>query len=113
RVDFEQLTNREVRDPDLELGIWLLPDKEQKTLTIRDTGIGMTADELVDNLGTIARSGAREFLSAAEAATTGKDGQKTIGGRSLSDLIGQFGVGFYSAFMAAESIRVVSLSYRP
>jgi molecular chaperone HtpG len=102
RMDFELLTNREVVDPQAELAIRLIPDKDHKTLTVRDTGIGMTAAELVENLGTIAHSGARAFLEAAK-----EKGQK------LGDVIGQFGVGFYSAFMVAESIQVVSRSYQP
>ena len=102
RIDFEQLTNREVLDHDVELAIRILPNKDEKTLTIRDTGIGMTADEMVANLGTIAHSGARDFINVAKQS-----------GKNISDLIGQFGVGFYSAFMAAEWIRVVSRSYRP
>lgn len=100
RMSFELLTNREVLDPDLPLEIRIKTDPEAGTLTIFDTGIGMTADELKTNLGTIAQSGAREFLKAVKS-----DGQ------SVSDLIGQFGVGFYSVFMAAEWVRVISRSY--
>ena len=76
--------------------IRIIPDKGAGTLTISDTGIGMSRDELVENLGTIARSGTRAFV---EQLTEAKDG---VG------LIGQFGVGFYSAFMVAERIDVVS-----
>jgi molecular chaperone HtpG len=104
RISFEMLTNREVLDPEVELGIWITIDKDQGTLTIRDTGIGMTAEELAENLGTIAHSGAKAFLEAA------KDQANTAG---ISNIIGQFGVGFYSAFMVAENIQVVSRSYRP
>ena len=100
RMDFELLTNREVLDPDLPLSIRILPDAEANTLTIQDSGVGMTAEELVADLGTIAHSGAREFLKAAKES-----------GKNISDLIGQFGVGFYSAFMVAEWIRVSSRSY--
>ncbi|HEX9029177.1 MAG TPA: ATP-binding protein, partial [Anaerolineales bacterium] len=102
RVDFEILTNREVLDPQTELAIRIIPNAEEKTLTISDSGIGMTAEEMIANLGTIARSGAREFISALKES-----------GKSASDLIGQFGVGFYSAFMVADWIRVVSRSYQP
>jgi molecular chaperone HtpG len=102
RMDFELLTNREVVDPQAELAIRILPSKDEKTLTIQDTGIGMTTDELVENLGTIAHSGARAFLAAASEKS-----------QKLGDVIGQFGVGFYSAFMVAESIQVVSRSFRP
>ena len=100
RMDFELLTNREVLDPDAELVIRLIPDKQKGTLTVQDNGIGMSADELVTNLGTIAQSGAREFIQAAQG-----------GEGNLNELIGQFGVGFYSAFMVAEWVRVVSRSH--
>jgi molecular chaperone HtpG len=102
RMNFEMLTNREVLDPEAELAIWITFNKEEKTVTIRDTGVGMTQAELHENLGTIAHSGARAFIKAAEQNTS-----------HLSDMIGQFGVGFYSAFMAAEWIRVTSRSFRP
>ena len=102
RMNFEILTNREVIDPDTPLEIRVIPNEDEKTLTITDTGIGMTADELTENLGTIAQSGVRTFIEAAE------DGEQDI-----SNIIGKFGVGFYSAFMVAEWIRVTSLSYKP
>ncbi len=102
RVDFELLTNRDVLDSHAELAIRITPNKDENTLTISDTGIGMTADEMVANLGTIAHSGAREFITAVKES-----------GKSVTDLIGQFGVGFYSAFMVAEWIRVTSRSSRP
>jgi len=102
RMNFEMLTQRDIVDPEAELAIWISADAEQNTLTIHDTGLGMTAEELAENLGTIAHSGARAFLEAAQQGET-----------RLSDIIGQFGVGFYSAFMVAESITVVSRSYRP
>ncbi len=106
RIDFELLTNRQVLDPEAELGIWLIPDSEEKTLTVKDTGIGMTTEELAENLGTIAHSGAKAFLEAARGAGKEQD-------IKLADIIGQFGVGFYSAFMVADSIHVVSRSYQP
>ena len=102
RADFEILTNREVLDPDAELAIWITPDPDENTLTIKDTGVGMTGDELVENLGTIAHSGARAFIEAAKERAG-----------DLSNIIGQFGVGFYSAFMVAEWIKVVSRSFQP
>ncbi len=104
RMNFVMLTNREVVDPEAELAIWITVDSDKRTLTIRDTGIGMTADEMAENLGTIAHSGARAFLDAA---------QQGDASANLSEIIGQFGVGFYSAFMVAESISVVSRSYLP
>jgi len=101
RLQFELLTNRDVLDPEAELAIRLSGDPKERTLTIRDTGMGMTREELVENLGTIAHSGAVAFLESLE------EGQK------VADLIGQFGVGFYSVFMVAEEVRVTSRSYRP
>ena len=101
RMSFEMLTNHNVVDPEAPLEIRITMDAEQRLLTVRDTGVGMTREELSENLGTIAHSGARAFL---KAASENKEG--------LSDIIGQFGVGFYSAFMVAESIRVTSRSYK-
>ncbi len=109
RMDFELLTNRDVLDPETELAIHIIPDKDEGTLTIEDSGVGMTAEEMVSNLGTIAHSGAREFIAAAKDRSQEPE---TDSKRSLSDLIGQFGVGFYSAFMVADWIRVTSRSYR-
>jgi HSP90 family molecular chaperone len=102
RMRFEMLTNRDVLDPDAELSIRVQADPESKTLTISDNGVGMTREELVENLGTIAHSGVRAFIEAAKDETT-----------QLSDVIGQFGVGFYSVFMVAESVRVTSRSFHP
>ena len=102
RLDFIMLTEREVLDPDVKPQIHIRTDKEKNLLVIEDTGIGMTRDELIDNLGTIARSGAKAFVEAVQTQQG-----------SLTDIIGQFGVGFYSAFMVAKSIRVVSRSYKP
>ncbi len=99
---FEQLTNKNVHDADAELAITLTVDSEKKTLTIQDSGIGMTADQLRENLGTIARSGARAFLDAAKER-----------GEDASDIIGRFGVGFYSVFMVADEVRVTSRSMQP
>ncbi len=107
RLDFETLTNRDVHTPDIPLEIRITADSSTNTLTISDSGLGMTAEELAENLGTIAHSGARAFVEAAKSS--GANGAPS----HLSDVIGQFGVGFYSAFMVAESIRVVSRSYRP
>jgi molecular chaperone HtpG len=102
RMRFEMLTNREVLDPDAELAIHIQADSDERLLTISDTGIGMTQDELAENLGTIAHSGVNAFLEAAKD----KDAK-------LGDVIGQFGVGFYSVFMVAEWVRVSSRSYKP
>lgn len=103
RLNFEMLTNHDVVDADAEPAIRIRGSKDAKTLIITDNGIGMNAEEIEENLGTIARSGARSFLEAT----------KDQGAGAVSDLIGQFGVGFYAAFMVAESIDVISKSYRP
>lgn len=104
RIKFEMLTNHDVLDPETKLAIYLEADEDKNTLTIRDTGIGMTQEELVENLGTIARSGAKGFLKAMEEAGTKGQGVTT-------DIIGQFGVGFYSVFMVADEVTVTSRSY--
>ncbi|MBW7881164.1 MAG: molecular chaperone HtpG [Caldilineaceae bacterium] len=102
RVQFEMLTNHEVVDPERELAIHIEVDPDAKVITIRDSGIGMNRDELIENLGTIAHSGARTFLQNASK-----------GPGALEEIIGQFGVGFYSVFMVAEEVTVISRSYRP
>jgi len=100
-----QLTDPQYRD-ETPLEITLEPDKEARLLVVRDTGIGLTHDELVRNLGTIAHSGSKDFFRSI--ASAGKPGEAQP---DLS-LIGQFGVGFYSAFMLAEKVEVVTRSYR-
>jgi molecular chaperone HtpG len=88
------------------LEITLEPNKEAKMLVIRDSGIGLTHDELVENLGTIARSGSKDFLRSLAAAPQTQEGQPDL------SLIGQFGVGFYSSFMLAEKVEVITRSYK-
>lgn len=102
RIQFEMLTNPDVVDHDAELSITLRADRENNTLLISDSGIGMSRDELIENLGTIAHSGARTFLQGAKEK-----------GASLDEVIGQFGVGFYSVFMVAQEVTVTSRSSRP
>jgi molecular chaperone HtpG len=97
KLRFEQVTQPELAGVG-ELHIRLDADKAQRTLTISDNGIGMSREEVIKNIGTIAKSGTREFLTALK--TTGKD--------AAPELIGQFGVGFYSAFMVAERIELVT-----
>lgn len=121
RMAFEMLTNRSVLDPEAPLEIRITTDTEKHLLTISDTGVGMTRDELVENLGTIARSGARAFMEAAKASDPSasqpnpqpEEGSAQSPAKRLADIIGQFGVGFYSAFMVADWIRVTSRSYQP
>ncbi len=101
KLRFEALKDSALRDGSEELRVRLEPDAEANTLVVDDNGIGMTRDEVVENIGTIARSGTKAFV---EAARSGKD--VTEEGESTPDLIGQFGVGFYSAFMVAEKVVV-------
>ena len=96
-----QLTEKEIFDDRLELEINITTDDKAKTFTIQDFGVGMTQAELVENLGTIAHSGSKAFLKAL-----GENDQKG------ASLIGQFGVGFYSAFMVAKSVKVYTHSWR-
>ena len=92
RLRYEAIAQPDLLVEDAELKIRLTADKDAGTLTIADNGIGMDRQELIDNLGTVARSGTRAFMSKLAEA---KDG---------TGLIGQFGVGFYSAFMVADRI---------
>ncbi|MFT3867952.1 MAG: molecular chaperone HtpG [Nibricoccus sp.] len=96
-----QLTEKEIFDDKLDLEINIITDDKAKTITIQDFGLGMSRAELIENLGTIAHSGSKAFLKAL-----GESGQKN------ANLIGQFGVGFYSAFMVAKSVKVYSHSWR-
>src|SRR5688572_27710574 len=95
------LTEKEVHDDNLPLEINVTTDDKAKTITIQDFGIGMTRDELVENLGTIAHSGSKAFLKALGE-----------GNAKNASLIGQFGVGFYSAFMVAKSVKVYTHSWK-
>jgi molecular chaperone HtpG len=96
RLRYETIAKPELMGDGLDLGIRIIADAAAGTLAIADTGIGMDRQELIDNLGTIARSGTRAFMSRLAQAQDG------------SALIGQFGVGFYSAFMVADRIEVTS-----
>lgn len=97
-----QITEKDnIADADRALEVNLTTDDTAKTLTIADSGLGMTRDELVKNLGTIAHSGSKAFLKALSE-----------GGQKNSNLIGQFGVGFYSAFMVAKTVKVYSRSWK-
>ncbi len=88
--------------------ITLTTNKKAKTLTVSDNGIGMNRDDLVETLGTIARSGTQAFMDTLTQAKGAKDKKKNGTDTSDIDLIGQFGVGFYSSFMVAERVEVVT-----
>jgi len=106
KLRFERLTNPELGGAG-ELLIRLEPDKQARTLSVIDNGIGMTRDEVVRNIGTIAKSGTKEFLSAVQKAKTDAKAEKDDG-KVPPELIGQFGVGFYSAFMVADRVTLVT-----
>jgi molecular chaperone HtpG len=100
KASFQAQTDPDILGDDTEFKIKLAADKENKTLTVSDNGIGMTKDEVKENLGTIAKSGTAAFLEAFEKSR--KEDALT------PELIGQFGVGFYSAFIAADKVTVVT-----
>ena len=93
KLYYQSLTDKKIKVKKEKLEIWVIPDKEKRTITITDNGIGMTKDELEDNLGTIAKSGSELFKENNDKAAS---------------IIGQFGVGFYSSFMVAKKVEVTS-----
>ena len=100
KLYFRSLTDKDIQLGKDELEIRVAFDKDARTITVSDTGIGMTADELEKNLGTIAHSGSQEFKAENDFSET-----------DAADIIGQFGVGFYSSFMVAKNVKVISRPY--
>jgi molecular chaperone HtpG len=96
KLRYKAIANPELLAGDATLAITIAADKSAKTLTVTDTGVGMNRDDLIDNLGTIAKSGTQAFMASAGE------------GKDAINLIGQFGVGFYSAFIVARKVEVFS-----
>src|SRR3954466_1051555 len=103
KLRFQGLQHPDVLEGDTDWKIKIIPDEKAGTLTISDNGIGMSRDTIVENLGTIAKSGTRGFLEALKQANE----------QQRPELIGQFGVGFYSSFMVADKVTVVSRTAGP
>ena len=102
KLHYEALTNRDLLEGDTEFSIRLAIDKDKKTLTVADNGIGMDKEDIKANIGTIARSGTKAFLERLKAE---KEDNENV---SDKEIIGQFGVGFYSAFMVAKAVTVLT-----
>ena len=100
KLAYRALTDEKVGLNREDFKIVVVPDKEARTLTVADNGIGMTQEEMENNLGTIAKSGSLQFKKETENADDAE-----------LDIIGQFGVGFYSAFMVADKVTVISKAY--
>jgi len=99
KIRYQSLTNADVLSDNPELAVYIKADKEAKTITIEDTGVGMTKDELIKNLGCIAHSGTKAFMEAMSS------------GKTDVSCIGQFGVGFYSAYLVADKVVVTTKQF--
>jgi len=97
KIRYASFTNKDVLSTNEKLEIKIIPDKANKTITIQDSGVGMTKADLVNNLGTIAHSGTKAFMDQLKQGTT-----------TDVNMIGQFGVGFYSAYLVAQNVTVIT-----
>ena len=104
KLRFEMTSGTEMVDKKLDLEISIDLDKDNKKIIISDTGIGMTSEEIVKNIGTIAKSGSADFLDKLSSEAKDKD---------ISNIIGKFGVGFYSVFMVADEVVITTRSFQP
>ena len=98
KLHFESLTNHDILEGNEDYEIFVVPDSDTKTITISDNGIGMTRDEVISNIGTIAKSGTKAFLEKL----------RENDGKVDEEFIGQFGVGFYSAFIVADEVELIT-----
>ena len=98
KLKFQSLTKPELLENNSDFEIRISIDKDNKVLTVSDNGIGMTYDEVVENIGTIAKSGSKEFIEKLQGTDS----------KNAAELIGQFGVGFYSTFMVAEKVKILT-----
>ncbi|MBR0061428.1 MAG: molecular chaperone HtpG [Selenomonadaceae bacterium] len=98
KLRIESLTNKNLLEGDESFEIFVVPDENTKTITISDNGIGMTRDEVINNIGTIAKSGTKDFLDKIRESSNA----------AAQELIGQFGVGFYSAFIVADKVELIT-----
>lgn len=101
KLRFESISGTDIADNDLPMEIRITFDKDKKKITIADTGIGMTREEIISNIGTIARSGSAEFIKKMQESN-----------KDISNIIGRFGVGFYSVFMVANEVEIKTRSFR-
>lgn len=109
KARFLQAGGENLRSPELPLEIRIEPDKINNILNITDTGVGMTPEEMTNNLGTIARSGSEEFLAAMTRNNETRENGETRKDSDATQIIGRFGIGFYSVFMVADKVEVISV----
>ena len=105
KVRFRAIAEKDLLGDDTEFRIRVSADADARTITIEDNGVGMTREELIENLGTIAHSGSRAFIEQLKAMQDAAESGQDV------SLIGQFGVGFYSSFLVADEVEVITPSF--